>query len=65
MFQLKRKCQLNDLRSKRPQLADSCHNLVEFGRDGGGGDEGADYVIPAGGVREGLAGKMVVLRRAS
>lgn len=47
------------------ELADSCHNLVEFGRDGGGEDESADYVIPAGGVREGLAGKMVVLRRAS
>ena len=53
----------NELKT-RPQLADSCHNLVEFGRDGGG-DESADYVIPAGGVREGLAGKMVVLRRTS
>ena len=45
----------------RPQLADSCGNLVEFGRDDGG--ESADYVIPAGGVKEGLAGKIVVLER--
>ena len=44
-----------------PQLADSCGNLVEFGRDDGG--ESADYVIPAGGVKEGLAGKIVVLER--
>ena len=48
----------------RPQLADSCGNLVEFGKDDGGA-ESADYVIPAGGVKEGLAGKMVVLRRMS
>ena len=46
-----------------PQLADSCTNLVEFGRDGG--SESADYVIPPGGLIEGLAGKMVVLRKTS
>ncbi len=41
------------------KLADSCGNLVEFTRSGEG------FVLPEGGVEQGLRGKMVALRRKS
>jgi hypothetical protein len=43
------------------RVAESCWNLVEFGRMEEEGGESC-YVLPEGGLKEALAGKMVAIR---